>query len=59
MGYRELYTSAAMAGEEYNISDKGLRITPDRIDIQVMPGGTEEGQFPRLHGWVHDGGCRG
>ena len=45
MGYRELYTSAAMAGEEYNISDKGLRITPNRIDIQVMPGGTEEGQF--------------
>ena len=45
MGYRELYTSAAMAGEEYNISDKGLRITPDHIDIQVMPGGSEEGQF--------------
>ena len=30
MGYRELYTAANMADEEYNISDKGLEIfTPD------------------------------
>ena len=45
MGYRELYTAANMAGEDYNISDKGLSITPAEIHVQVRPGGTVEGQF--------------
>ena len=45
MGYRELYTAANMAGEEFNISDKGLSITPDQIMIRVRPGGVAEGQF--------------
>ena len=45
MGYRELYTAANMADEEYNISDKGLSITPDKIQFTVMPGAVAEGQF--------------
>ena len=45
MGYRELYTAANMADEEYNISDKGLSITPDKISFTVMPGAVTEGQF--------------
>ena len=45
MGYREVYTAANMADEEYNISDKGLSITPERISFTVRPGGTAEGQF--------------
>ena len=45
MGYRELYTAANMAGEDYNISDKGLSITPGVIHVKVRPGGTVEGQF--------------
>ena len=45
MGYRELYTASNMANEEYNISDQGLRITPEILRIQVSPGGIAEGQF--------------
>ena len=45
MGYRELYTAANMADEEYNISDKGLSITPDKINFTVAPGAVAEGQF--------------
>lgn len=45
MGYRELYTASNMADEEYNISDKGLSITPERLNFQVNPGGVAEGQF--------------
>ena len=45
MGYRELYTAANMADEEYNISDKGLSITPDKINFTVAPGAVTEGQF--------------
>lgn len=45
MSYRELYTAANMADEEYNISDKGLSITPERLQIRVSPGGISEGQF--------------
>ncbi|MBQ8053179.1 MAG: hypothetical protein IJ198_05200 [Lachnospiraceae bacterium] len=45
MGYREVYTAANMAGEEYNISDRGLSITPEKISISVRPGGSAEGQF--------------
>ena len=45
MSYRELYTAANMAGEEYNISDKGLSITPESLQIRVSPGGIAEGQF--------------
>ena len=45
MGYRELYTASNMADEEYNISDRGLSITPEKISIQVRPGGTAEGQL--------------
>ena len=45
MGYRELYTAANMAGEDYNISDKGLSITPGAVSVKVRPGGTVEGQF--------------
>ena len=45
MGYRELYTAANMADEEYNISDKGLSITPEKISFTVMPGAVAEGQF--------------
>ena len=46
MGYREVYTASNMADEEYNISDKGLSITPEILRIQVNPGGIAEGQFP-------------
>ena len=45
MGYRNLYTAANMAGEEYNISDNSLRITPAELRIQAAPGGIAEGQF--------------
>ena len=45
MGYREVYTAVNMAGEEYNISDKGLSITPEKLSFTVRPGGTAEGQF--------------
>ncbi|MGX8684215.1 MAG: DUF5717 family protein, partial [Lachnospiraceae bacterium] len=45
MGYREVYTASNMADEEYNISDKGLSITPEILRIQVNPGGIAEGQF--------------
>ena len=45
MGYREVYTASNMADEEYNISDKGLSITPEILRIQVNPGGMAEGQF--------------
>ena len=45
MGYRLVYTAAAMAGEEYNISDKSLSITPEQLRIQAAPGGIAEGQF--------------
>ena len=34
-----------MADEEYNISDKGLSITPDKINFTVAPGAVAEGQF--------------
>ena len=34
-----------MADEEYNISDKGLSITPDKINFTVAPGAVTEGQF--------------
>ena len=34
-----------MADEEYNISDKGLSITPEKISFTVMPGAVAEGQF--------------
>ena len=33
MGYREVYTAVNMADEEYNISDKGLSITPTKNTI--------------------------
>ena len=45
MGYREVYTAVNMAGEEYNISDKGLSILPEKLKFTVRPGGTAEGQF--------------
>ena len=45
MGYREVYTASNMADEEYNISDKGLSITPEILRIQVNPGGIAEGQL--------------
>ena len=45
MGYREVYTAANMADEEYNISDRGLSITPDSLSITVKPGAAAEGQF--------------
>ena len=45
MGYRNLYTAANMAGEEYNISDKGLSITPLQIRVQAAPGAVAEGEF--------------
>ena len=45
MGYREVYTAANMADEEYNISDKGLGITPEKLSFTVRPGGITEGQF--------------
>ena len=45
MGYREVYTAVNMAGEEYNISDRGLSITPEKISFRVRPGGSAEGQF--------------
>ena len=45
MGYRNLYTAANMAGEEYNISDKGLSITPAQIRVQAAPGAIAEGEF--------------
>ena len=38
-------TAANMADEEYNISDKGLSITPDKINFTVAPGAVTEGQF--------------
>ena len=43
MGYRNLYTAVNMAGEEYNISDKGLSITPAQIRVQAAPGEIAEG----------------
>ncbi len=45
MGYREVYTAANMAGEEYNISDKGLAVTPQKLSFTVSPGTVTEGQF--------------
>ena len=45
MGYRNLYTAVNMAGEEYNISDKGLSITPGQIRVQAAPGEIAEGEF--------------
>ena len=45
MGYREVYTAAGMADEEYNISDKGLTITPQKLQFTVAPGAVTEGQF--------------
>ena len=33
MGYREVYTASNMADEEYNISDKGLSITPEILRL--------------------------
>ena len=45
MGYRELYTASNMADEEYNISDRGLSITPEKLSIQVEPGGFREGEL--------------
>ena len=45
MGYRNLYTAVNMAGEEYNISDKGLSITPAQIRVQAAPGEIAEGEF--------------
>ena len=45
MGYREVYTAVNMADEEYNISDKGLSITPEKLSFTVAPGAVTEGQF--------------
>ena len=45
MGYREVYTAAGMADEEYNISDKGLTVTPQKLQFTVAPGAVTEGQF--------------
>ena len=45
MGYRILYTARNMAGEEYNISDNGLSITPAKISVRAVPGAIAEGEL--------------